>query len=571
MSRRERHNPLESPRSQIIDASRCPIMDPAADNLLLYWIVRLRIPIFVLVAILQIAAFNGRWRIGRDGSLYRAVAHSLATGQGYTFRGERHTHAYPGLPWVLAGVEKLFGTEDILRPVISLSIMAALGGLTLVVIYHLIRLHFSLWIAVCVTTGVAINVEFLEASHDLMTDAPFLLGTSLTLLGISRLPRDRDWVHQSFSVLMAITGAIIAITTRPTFWALAIPFIVWCVIGLFRSRRRRWYAAAAVAVAAMVLVYLVRDPRTGGLHPLSGKYESMVFSRLSQLEFIRSAENVVNTCEEQIPVGLLGIELLFPLGTLLCITIVAWWARLMPRLPLWGLYVMTTIAMMVVLGSRPRYCLMILPMMLVAWALAVHWASLRVRRWAYIPELVTVLGLGMATLPNLVRSVGFIMEQHGIDRHFDRRGFLDVYRGGDMLPVYQMAQFIRQHVPPGKIVIGQEPRITSFISGRSVFGASEATRGAGPHEAKHFLRELGPDYVAYGRRVARDRPLDRLLHAKLLRIDWRTVVGDPEMFVVKVAVREDLRSPATGGTSTTLPSTRPGRVRTADRFLPPRP
>ena len=558
MSRRERRSQLDSRVDLQIRQLPDPITDAAADNLMLHWIVRLRWPIFVLLAIIQIAAFNGRWRIGRDGSLYRSVAHNLATGQGYTFRGQRETHVYPGLPRMLATVEKIFGEEDVLRPIVSLTIMALLGALTLVIVYQMIRLHFPLWMAVCVTTGVGINLEFLEQSHDFMTDVPFLLGVCLTLLGIGRLWRDQTPRRRTFAVLMAVAGAVITITTRPTFWALALPFIVLCILGIARAQRRWWYAAGAGAVIALVLLWWTLDPRTAGLHPLAGKYESMVAFRLSQMDLIKSPQRLLLTWEKEFPVGLFGFEMIFPLGTLLALTIIAWWIWLLPRCPLWSLYVIVTMLMMLVLGGKPRYFLMILPMMLIAWALAVHWVSLRLRRWPYAPECIMLLGLGVATAPNLIRCIGFIMEQHGFDRTFTRHNFLEVYRGGDMLPVYQMAQLIKQNVPPNKKVIGQESRITTFISGRSVFSASDAIGPARPPASLLLLKKLNPHYLAYGEQVGNGRLLQQLIRRRLVRINWRSMIGQPQMYVVGISIPE-VKPPNPAPTTRRAPATQPSK------------
>src|SRR5690349_12570860 len=56
-----------------------------------------------------IISFNGRWRMGLDSSIYRGLARSIATGNGYHF-GEFGTHQiYPGLPVLLAAITKIFG------------------------------------------------------------------------------------------------------------------------------------------------------------------------------------------------------------------------------------------------------------------------------------------------------------------------------------------------------------------------------------------------------------------------------------------------------------------------------
>src|SRR5437868_14655888 len=108
----------------------------------------------------MIAGHNGFWRIGRDSALYRSVGDNLASGKGYIFRGQRERHIYPGLPYLLAGIDKVFGPQDALRPTAVLIIMMVTSLLTLVMVYLLVRTYFPPWMAVAVTTGVGINHDY---------------------------------------------------------------------------------------------------------------------------------------------------------------------------------------------------------------------------------------------------------------------------------------------------------------------------------------------------------------------------------------------------------------------------
>lgn len=531
-----------SPTDELTGPSRPePALEAAAtENPLLRLVVRWRWWIFLTLAIMQIAAFNGRWRIGRDGSLYRAVAHNLATGHGYTFRGQREKHVYPGLPRLLAAVEETVGPEDPLRPVASLTIIALMGALTLVVVYHLVQMYYPLWIAVCVTTGVGVNRLFIEQSHDLMTDVPFMLGACLTLLGIGKLWRETLPSRRLLAGLFIVAGAVLTVSMRPTFWALALPCAAVSIAGMIHSHRRLWYAAGAAAILALVLAWWAIDPRTTGFDPLSGRYETMALSRLRDLGSTRWAEKLDQTCEKHFPIGVLGIQLGLHLGTLFTAIIAVWSIRMIRHAPIWGLFVITTIAMTLVLGSKPRYYLMILPLALVAWALAVHWLSLRARRWRHGPLLVMLIGLGLATAPNVVRSADFIMEQHGIARNLSRKSFLEVYRGGKMLPVYQMSQMIQTRVPPGHKVLGPEPRITTFLSGRPVYHPSEIFGHAKPPLWLGPLRRLGPTYFASGKAFADDKLLGQLIWRKVIEIDLADALHRHGMYVAPIRLPEDM-------------------------------
>ena len=140
--------------SSVIAESRpTPVIADLQENLLQRWIVKLRWPIFALVGFILIASHNGYWRLGRDSALYRTVARNLASGHGYTFRNQREHHIYPGLPYLLAGIDRIFGRQDAIHPRAALMAMMLISFLTLVVVYHLVRSYFPPWMAVAVTTG----------------------------------------------------------------------------------------------------------------------------------------------------------------------------------------------------------------------------------------------------------------------------------------------------------------------------------------------------------------------------------------------------------------------------------
>src|SRR3954465_15210945 len=128
-----------------------------------------------LAMIPLIISFNGRWRMGLDSSIYRGLARSLATGNGYHF-GEFGTHqVYPGLPMLLAAITKVFG-EHVFRPVVPLVLMVAMALLTLLLVYHLIARNYPQWIAICLVCCMGVNSWFVRLSHEVLTDMPFLLG-----------------------------------------------------------------------------------------------------------------------------------------------------------------------------------------------------------------------------------------------------------------------------------------------------------------------------------------------------------------------------------------------------------
>ena len=103
--------------------------------------------------------------------MYRGLGHALATGKGYSFGNFSSRQIYPGLPVVLAGLEKAFGQKD-LPPIILINLAAA--G-CVVMTYKLVRLRYPRWVAVFVAFAVGINGRFLELANEIRDDIPFLL------------------------------------------------------------------------------------------------------------------------------------------------------------------------------------------------------------------------------------------------------------------------------------------------------------------------------------------------------------------------------------------------------------
>ena len=153
------------------------------------WLEKYRFLFFVALSLLIVAGFNGQWRIGLDSSIYRGIAENLATGHGYTFAGRSHTQVYPGLPFVMAALQRLTGTNSVV-PILVMMNALAIG--TLAVVYQLVKLRYPVWIAVIVTCGVAMNTRFTQQAQEVMTDTPFLFGCVVAMLGWELLLATRN-------------------------------------------------------------------------------------------------------------------------------------------------------------------------------------------------------------------------------------------------------------------------------------------------------------------------------------------------------------------------------------------
>jgi hypothetical protein len=505
-------------------------------NLVLRSYVRYRWPIFALVVVIILACFNGRWRIARDSALYRGVARSMVAGNGYTFRGDHERHVYPGFPLILAGIERVFGRQDPMRPLASQVVLVAMALLTLVVIYHAIRLYFPPWIAVCVTTGVGVNCKFVQNAHELMSDVPFLLGVSTALLGIGMLMRCDARGRRIGGVLLMFAGGALALATRPTFWSLAVAWAMVSAIGLIVGPRRGAYALMLLALLALVAAFFALDPRSEGApSALAGKYEQKALATLRDVSQFRLGERAIDMFEESVPEIFYGLELGVGIDTVASVVILGSTVLLVRTVPLWALYVAVTAVMLFIFGPIPRYFLMVLPMLLLGVLLLLYRVSLLVPRRRYLPELVIFLGTAATVAPNLVRDADLFMEQHALT--FDGRvGFLDRYHRGELYPVVAISEAIADpasgfHVEPDQPVLSHEPRIMSFLSGRRVYRAGElvsdgddaVTRAAEKVRAMNFEFGVFPATV-----YDPDEPTRTLIEREVI-----TPVPDAPALVVK--------------------------------------
>jgi hypothetical protein len=450
--------------------------------------------LWLYIALLYLICFNGQWRIGLDSANYRGLADSIAGGRGYTF-GEWAPHnVYPGFPLLLAALQKAFGSGA-LAPCMSMLVMSAM---TMVVTYRLIRLHYPKWIAVTVTFGLATNSWYLQQSSELMTDVPFLLGVVTGLYGWDLLQRREGPRARAIAILCI--GLIIAATTRPTFLILVAAWGLACTWGLVRERgaRKRFYAIALGVMFSVWIAFVALDPRSRGFHPLSGGgYEREAVEILSAGAPTSRLEQVLYVLNDQLPSGFFGEQLsLFsvkaggrkysPTSIFGSLVLLASIGLIVRRHFAWALLAWLTFVATVIYSAEPRYYLMVMPILLLAWLrLLVEIARRLPSRWG---EVAVGVGLALVVANNVSRSIAFIKEQRSAP-------FLDHYKSGKWLPAYRMAMLIRQRVPGGESVLGPSGSVVSYLSGRHVWSQREIVPRRG--HVSEFPRLLYDKHIAY--------------------------------------------------------------------------
>jgi hypothetical protein len=482
-------------------------------------IVRYRWLALAVTVLVFLAAFNGQWRVGRDSATFRQIARNLVRSHQYVFlpRGQTPRTArrvvkqdivYPGMPVLLAGVERVFGEGEFAPQLV----MYLLAAATIVAVYVALRMSFEPWIAIGATVLLALSRVFLAHANELLSDVPFLLGLMLSLIGYEKLRRASGGKSWAIAIVIAVVGLLLAAGMRPTFWILALAWIVACVWGLSfpenspRGRRRPPYLVALGLLIALAALFILLDPRTGGRGVLAGGYEQRVQGQLRDLhKFISDAiDHQSKTLEEHIPTAffafavkrssLLIAKILIVIYSLMVILA---GIALFTTSRLWGLLVAGAYVSLSALGDNPRYYLMILPLLLAGWCVFCGKVAIwlgpnrakpiagrlnlwhRFFAWApqaeALPALSMLWGLGIVLVPNFVRDLDLVREQRGLDARFHYRGFVEAYEDGKMAPLVRAGEMIKRSAPKGARIMGPEPTILTYLSDHPVYDLDRMT------------------------------------------------------------------------------------------------
>jgi hypothetical protein len=495
---------------------------PSKYDQFLHGIVRLRWWLFGIAAVFLLVSFNGRWRIGRDSAAYRGLGHQLATTGKYQFRDKngllRYTDQqdirYPGLPILLAGVERFFGRSDFA----AVSSIFILGAMAVWLTYLLARPAFPVWLAVAVTFGLGTNGRFLRHVHAILSDVPFLCGVVLTLLSFDRLARAPSGRARVVWMFWLVVGLVFSASMRPTFWVLALALVVTCLWGLIGrthqgqedSRSRRLACAMTLALVVGAAAIFVRAVDLRGKGVANGGYEAKVLSRLTQFErqiLTQLPANAHEMFEQTLPESFFGTQFgggFVPVGggrhigfgtvmSLLVIASAVWLAR---RNLAWGLFALGSIVTMCGLGSVPRYVIMILPLLLAGWGLFVAGLARRLAARG-LAEVVLIMGFGVVIGPNIIQCVDFVREQRGLTRSFKYVGFDRAYNSGSWAAARPVADMIQQHVSPQHRVIGPEATVLTYLSDRDVYALGKLLPKRDKASWVPRIRKLGFEYAVF--------------------------------------------------------------------------
>ena len=466
--------------------------------------------LFVVVAALYLLAFNGQWRLDADSALYLTIGRSLAEGRGFTYHGLPHTLAYPGMPWLFAGLFKVFGGYALAAADV---VMLGCAFATLALVYRLFLLHTGRPTAVLMTVALALSRTFFRYSFELLSDVPFLLGVSAFLVGCEAIfyrrgneadervaPRPR---FRWYDVALLVGGLAVAMVTRPTMWALLAAVVVVLALSLFRRPLRwRWLAAgAAVAATAAVALAVM-------FHRLGGDYERVFIDAMNnpgEVTRVMLSQNLPDLLHPSAAEAVFGVDWghlkrgnVIPLGAVPSLLLMAAGVALVRRRLLWGVWVAMSVVMMLVTLVEVRYFLQVLPLLLYGWWLLLVAADRALGRrlgrgpmpWlAALPVAVFVATVGV----NAGRCVYLAVEQRSVP-------FLESYRRGRYAMVPELTKLLETQTPPGAWVLVPERqlgRILTFTSRRHAVEPGPVTQLNPDLQTVYVLEPLESDVRAW--------------------------------------------------------------------------
>lgn len=547
---------------------------------------------FGIVGSIYLLCFNGFWRVGLDSALYRCLARSIVEGRGYTVAGEPHHHAFPGMPLLLAGIQRVFG-DTALPAVIAINAMAFA---MLVFIYRLVALRFPAWVAVVVTIGVALNFRVVRQSQELMTDIPFALGVVMAFYGLDRLrlvARGGPLFCRT-SLLPAITmigGLALAAIMRPTFGVLGGAILIAAGYRLLINSdgRRALHATIVGAVCVVSVGLLIADPRTSIRAPFKGGvYEQELADGVrglhqtigDQLDDLLARDLNDAFYSQDMAIQRWRVGPVAPVGVFFSTILLAGTWCVLRRDLAWGLTIVGIMVVTLPLSTVPRYFIMVMPFLWVGWVALLSAVTLRMPLKAQ--GAVMMIGLLIPIGMNVGRTTGLIAEQRAAEVNLlngkaaDREtAFLTSYRGGDILRLQKIAAMINRNVPADVRMIGPEGNILAYYANRRVFGERAIFLDRNVKQYPAILKDWAPAYAIFpaAQYTDADSRIRDLINRRIL-YKGETVAREGKAYLTQVEVRvprnlDDWRRRPTASTlaanrgaaatttATTSPTTKP--------------
>lgn len=464
-----------------------------------------------------------------DNYDYALLGRALATGRGYVDIYMPHpapsTHFPPGFPAMLAVIMKVFpGNYQALKLFVFLC-----GAVALAAAAPLFRGRLPAALAAAALAAAASNAVFLDFSHEVFSEAPFLAVLMLSLLLIGDEPERASWGRFAagaalFAALYYIRSAAVMVLPGMALYLLArrawLRLAVFCAIAalaaapwVVRNSRveqapdtysnqlilkdfynpeagraapadfaRRWAVNAAYAA---VYIPAMLAPQTKSA--LGGKLSRAAAERKTGLA--RLPLSLARRPEALPILALLGLAAAVSLSLALLLWGFAADARDGPR-P----YHFITVCYMFLICFWPSgwfHFRLILPVFLFLWLFAARGISEACgrlapkRAWLPAAAAAALLVLGAAALvPGMAANTRSNLAA--------LKGDTDPGRTPDWSSFYDAALWLKANTPPHARVMSRKPAIVYYYSGRTGFSYPLTTD---VEQTRRFILENRPGYV----------------------------------------------------------------------------
>lgn len=511
---------------------RTPVLDAV-----LGYVDRHRRWFFAAAVLLYVAAFNGVWRPEPDSALYMTIARNLVEGRGYTYLGKVDALAYPGFPWLLAGVFRVFGTASLFVPHLLVLLMT---GATIVLTYAYFRLVTTRPMAVVVTLNVAVAHTLFLCAYQLRNDVPFLMGVMAFLTGYAAVVHRSRGAEATGTLVrglrnpvtpwaLLLAGVAVAVVMRPTMFALVGAILLAGIFSVCRgSVRKRYVVATFVMVVAIVAAFYAMDPRRSHPGKAGGQYEQVAMSwlespgRFVERLFHPATIETFSRCNME---AMFGHELGYGVNTAVTLILLGLGLWLVRHRPLWFFYLSATIVMMLVMAEMdipfqtgetgqlvPRHFIGALPLLTYLWWRCAAWMERHLPPKAGLVMVVVMTIVAFA--PNVVKICETIGRQR-VYAHQTARG------NSETTTVERLGAVLADRVDAGGTVVvpHKRGRQFAFYSGRRVLEATPVLKFNGLPGPVYVLEQGEASVVDF---LKRNRlAMGPAIATEPGRLDWR--------------------------------------------------